>query len=61
MKYSPQIGPVIKFIKIKKEENKYTATFKARIALGAIKEEKTISEIASEHGIHLQLFDTNWL
>jgi len=34
--------------------NKYTSTFKARIALEAIKGEKTISEIASEHGIHPQ-------
>jgi len=34
--------------------NKYTSTFKARIALEAIKGEKTISKIASEHGIHLQ-------
>ncbi len=34
--------------------NKYTATFKAKVALEAIKGEKTISEIASEHGIHPQ-------
>jgi len=34
--------------------NKYTSTFKARIALEAIKGEKNISEIASEHGIHPQ-------
>ncbi len=33
---------------------KHTATFKAKIALEAIKGEKTISEIASEHGIHPQ-------
>ena len=31
---------------------KYTAKFKATVALEAIKGDKTISRIASEYGIH---------
>ena len=33
---------------------KYTAQFKARVALEAVKAEKSISEIASEYGVHSQ-------
>ena len=33
---------------------KYSANFKSKVALEAIKGEKTINEIASEHGIHPQ-------
>lgn len=31
---------------------KYSKEFKARVALDAIKGQKTVSEIASEHGVH---------
>ena len=31
---------------------KYSAEFKAKVALEAIREEKTINEIASHYGIH---------
>lgn len=31
---------------------KYTATFKAQVVLEILKEEKTLAQIASEHGIH---------
>ena len=31
---------------------KYTAQFKARVALEAVKGDKTISQIASEYGVH---------
>jgi len=34
---------------------KYSAEFKAKIALEAIREEKTINEIASHYGIHPQM------
>ena len=30
----------------------YTPEFKARVALAAMKNQQTISEIASEHGVH---------
>ena len=38
---------------------KYTAKFKASVALEAIKGDKTISQIASEYGIHPQQV-RNW-
>ncbi len=31
---------------------RYSATFKAQVVLEVLKEEKTISQIASEHGVH---------
>ncbi len=31
---------------------RYSATFKAQVVLEVLKEEKTIAEIASEHGVH---------
>ena len=34
---------------------KYSAEFKAKVALEAIREEKTINEIASHYGIHPQM------
>jgi len=37
----------------------YTADFKARIALEAIRENKTITQIAAEHGVHPNLV-TKW-
>jgi transposase-like protein len=39
--------------------SKYTAQFKAKVALEAVKGDKTISEIASEYGIHPQQV-RNW-
>jgi hypothetical protein len=33
----------------------YDAAFKAKVALEAIKNDRTIAEIASEHGVHLTL------
>jgi len=38
---------------------KHSASFKSKIALEAIKGEKTINEIAAEYGIHLQQV-RNW-
>jgi transposase len=35
-----------------KKRNRYEAEFKCRIALEALREEKTISEMASQYGIH---------
>ncbi len=34
------------------KRNSYNKSFKAKIALEALKGERTIAEIASEHGIH---------
>ena len=36
-------------------KRKYSAEFKAKVAIEAIKEDKTISEIASRYGVHPQL------
>lgn len=35
-----------------RKRKQFTATFKAKMALEAIKGEKSINEIASQHGIH---------
>ncbi len=35
--------------------NKYSAKFKAQVAIEAIREERSINEIASEYGIHPDL------
>lgn len=40
-------------------KKKYTASFKAQIVQEILKEEKTIVQIASEHGIHPQQL-TDW-
>ena len=37
---------------MKKQRKRYSAEFKARVALAAIKEQKTLSELASEFEIH---------
>ena len=37
---------------------KYSAEFKAKVALEAIREEKTINEIASHYGVHPQMVRT---
>jgi transposase len=40
-----------------KKRKQYSAAFKAKVALEAIKEEKTVAEIASEYGIHPTLIN----
>lgn len=35
------------------KRNRYTPEFKSKIVLEVFKEEKTITELASEHGIHV--------
>lgn len=35
-----------------KTRKKYTANFKAKVALEAIQERKTMSELVSDHGVH---------
>lgn len=37
---------------VKKERKRYDAAFKEKVVLEALKEQKTISQIASEFGIH---------
>jgi transposase len=34
---------------------RYEATFKARVALAALRDDKTLSELASEYGVHSNL------
>lgn len=34
---------------------RYEAAFKARVALAALKDDKTLSELASEYGVHSNL------
>jgi transposase-like protein len=34
------------------QRKKYSAEFKAKVALEAIKEQRTVNEIASEYGVH---------
>jgi transposase-like protein len=40
---------------IKTQRKRYTAEFKARLALEVVKGQRTLNEIASEHGIHPNL------
>ena len=35
-----------------KRRKRHSATLKAKVALAAIKERKTVSELASQHGVH---------
>jgi transposase-like protein len=42
-----------------KKRNKYSAEFKAKVALAALKNEETISELASRFGIHPAMIN-NW-
>src|SRR3954453_11108383 len=35
-----------------KKRQRHTAAFKAQVALGALKGEKTVNELASQHGVH---------
>ena len=37
---------------MKKERRKFSASFKAKVALEALKEDKTLQELASKHGVH---------
>jgi transposase len=34
---------------------RYESSFKARVALAALRDDKTLSELASEHGVHSNL------
>ena len=35
-----------------KRRKRHSATLKAKVALAAVKERKTVSELASQHGVH---------
>ena len=37
---------------MKKERRKFTSAFKAKVAIEAIKEDKTIQELAAKHQVH---------
>jgi transposase len=43
----------------KKQRKSYTAAFKVKIALEAIKGQRTINEIATHYGVHLNMV-TQW-
>jgi transposase len=43
----------------KTKRNRYSAEFKAKVALDAIKGEFTIAELGSRHGLHPNMI-TNW-
>jgi putative transposase len=40
---------------VKTQRNRYSADFKARLALEVIKQERTLTEIASDHAVHPNL------
>ena len=42
-----------------KKRNKYRAEFKAKVALAAVKNEETVSELAARFGIHPTMI-SNW-
>ena len=42
-----------------KKRNKYSAEFKAKVALIALKEEETMSELAARFGVHPTMIN-NW-
>ncbi len=42
-----------------KKRNKYSAEFKAKVALAALKNEETISELSSRFGVHPTMIN-NW-
>ena len=42
-----------------KKRNRYTAEFKAKVALAALKNEETISELTARFGIHPTMIN-NW-
>jgi transposase-like protein len=37
---------------MRKERRKFSGSFKAKVAIEAIKEDKTLQELASKHGLH---------
>jgi len=41
-----------------KKRKSHTATFKAQVALAAVKGDKTVSELASLHGVHPTMIHT---
>ena len=44
---------------MQRQRNQYTGTFKAKIALEAIKGQRTVQELASHYGVHPNQI-TNW-
>lgn len=41
------------------KRNRYTNEFKAKVALDAVKGQKTVNELASEYGVHVSQIN-NW-
>src|SRR6266576_2080555 len=63
LKWTPEIGPNVKVLSVllclnrrstdmTKSRKKFDATFKAKIALEALREVATVPELAKRHGVH---------
>ncbi len=50
---------MIKFVVMKQTRKKYTSAFKAEVALAAIKERESLSEISARYGVHPTMI-SNW-
>jgi transposase len=37
---------------MKQKRQRHTAAFKAQVALAAVRQDKTVNELASQHGVH---------
>lgn len=51
--------PILQEVITMKKRRRYSADFKAQVALEAINNQRTLNEIANEHGIHPNQI-TNW-
>jgi len=49
---------MINFTRMKTSRKKHIATFKAQVAIEAIKEQETLSELSKRFGVHPQMIST---
>jgi len=50
---------MIKFVVMKQTRKKYTSAFKAEVAIAALKERESLSEISAHYGVHPTMI-SNW-